>query len=213
VPNVDLMDETFVVASRRAVSDALHDPKLWRDWWPDLDLVVENDRGLNGLQFSVTGGLVGSGELWLEAWGDGVIVHVFLRADPTRPGSATEPATLKLRQIWREARKRAWQTKRGMGRLKDDLEAGRAAGEPGAEPEPAESSSGAASPGTASPDTASPETASPGTPAASEASAPEAVDVVSESAEVSTTAAAGGGGAGAAAGTTAVGVSRGRTAG
>jgi hypothetical protein len=213
VPNVDLMDETFVVASRRAVSDALHDAKLWRDWWPDLDLVVENDRGLNGLQFSVTGGLVGSGELWLEAWGDGVIVHVFLRADPTRPGSATEPATLKLRQIWREARKRAWQTKRGMGRLKDDLEAGRAAGEPGVEPEPAAASGGAASPETASPETASPETASPETPAASEASAPEAVDMVSGPAEVSTTAAAGGSGAGAAAGTTAVGVSRGRTAG
>jgi hypothetical protein len=171
VPNVDLMDETFVVASRQAVSDALHDPKLWRDWWPDLDLVVEKDRGLNGLQFSVTGGLVGTGELWLEAWGDGVIVHVFLRADPTRPGSATEPATLKLRQIWREARKRAWQTKRGMGRLKDDLEAGRPAGEPGVEPESASTSEAAAA-GTAAPagqvggatpasgGTATPETAS-----------------------------------------------------
>jgi hypothetical protein len=124
------MDETFVVATPEAVSEALHDPGLWRSWWPDLNLTVQKDRGLAGLHFTVTGGLVGTGELWLEAWGDGVIVHVFLRADPTRPGSDTEPANLKIRQIWREARTRAWQTKRGMGSLKDRLEGNRAAGEP-----------------------------------------------------------------------------------
>ena len=124
------MDETFVVAAPEAVSEALHDPQLWRNWWPDLQLTVEKDRGPAGLHFTVRGALVGTGELWLETWGDGVVVHVFLRADPTRPGSDTEPASLKLRQIWREARKRAWQTKRGMGELKDRLEGDRRPGEP-----------------------------------------------------------------------------------
>lgn len=123
------MDETFVVATRQDVADALHEPSLWRSWWPDLRLVVEKDRGLNGLHFSVSGGLVGTGELWLEEFGDGVIVHVFLRADPTRDGSDTEVETLPIRELWREARKRAWQTKRGMGLLKDQLEGERAAGE------------------------------------------------------------------------------------
>lgn len=123
------MDETFVVATLQDVADALHEPSLWRSWWPDLQLVVEKDRGLNGLHFSVSGGLVGTGELWLEEFGDGVIVHVFLRADPTRPGSDTEINALPLRALWREARKRAWQTKRGMGSLKDRLEGERAAGE------------------------------------------------------------------------------------
>jgi hypothetical protein len=130
VPNVDLMDETFVVATPQAVADALHDPGLWRSWWPDLELVVEKDRGSAGLHFSVTGALVGTGELWLEAFGDGVIVHVFLRADPTMPGSDTRPAALSLQATWREARHRAWQTKRGMGLLKDRLEGDRPAGEP-----------------------------------------------------------------------------------
>lgn len=130
VPTVDLMDETFVVATPEAVAAALHDPQLWTSWWPDLALVVDKDRGLKGLHFSVSGPLVGTGELWLEPFADGVIVHVFLRADPTRPGSRTEPTTLPIRAVWREARRRAWQTKRGMGLLKDRLEGGRAAGEP-----------------------------------------------------------------------------------
>lgn len=124
------MDETFVVASQQDVADALHEPALWSSWWPDLRLVVVKDRGLAGLQFSVSGALVGTGELWLEAFGDGVIVHVFLRADPTIDGSDSEIATLPIRAVWREARKRAWQTKRGMGLLKDRLEGPRAAGEP-----------------------------------------------------------------------------------
>jgi hypothetical protein len=130
VPKVDLMDETFVVADLGAVAAALHEPSLWKSWWPDLDLVVVKDRGHEGLHFSVSGGLVGTGELWLERWGDGVIVHVFLRADPTRRGSDTEVQPMPARRAWREARRRAWQTKRGMGALKDVLEGDRAAGEP-----------------------------------------------------------------------------------
>src|SRR3954470_8464069 len=124
------MDETFVVATAQAGADGPAAPGPRRSWWPDLELVVEKDRGCAGLHFEVSGALVGTGELWLEPFGDGVIVHVFLRADPTRPGSDNEPASLKVRQVWREARKRAWQTKRGMGRLKDTLEGSRAAGEP-----------------------------------------------------------------------------------
>jgi hypothetical protein len=124
------MDETFVVATPEAVAAALHDPATWSAWWPDLALVVEKDRGLAGLHFSVSGPLVGTGELWLEPFGDGVIVHVFLRADPTRPDDPTTTTTLPTRALWREARRRAWQTKRGMGRLKDDLEGRRQAGEP-----------------------------------------------------------------------------------
>jgi hypothetical protein len=130
VPNVDLMDETFVVASPQDVAAALHEPAAWRSWWPDLNLVVEKDRGVDGLQFSISGALVGNGELWLEPFGDGVIVHVFLRADPTAAGSDSEVAELPLRAVWREARHRAWQTKRGMGLLKDRLEGARPAGEP-----------------------------------------------------------------------------------
>jgi hypothetical protein len=130
VPTVDLMDETFVVATQQDVSAALHEPAELSSWWPDLRLSVEKDRGLKGLHFSVGGALVGTGELWLEEFGDGVIVHVFLRADPTRPGTDGEIAQLPLRALWRELRKRAWQTKQAMGRLKDRLEGGRPAGEP-----------------------------------------------------------------------------------
>jgi hypothetical protein len=128
VPTVDLMDETFIVATAEQVAEALHAPSLWRSWWPDLRLVVDKDRGVKGLHFSVSGPLVGNGELWLEPFGDGVIVHAFLRADPTNPETG-EVAVLPVRAIWREARKRAWQTKRGMGLLKDALEGDRPAGE------------------------------------------------------------------------------------
>ncbi len=40
------------------------------------------DRGLDGIRWSVTGAWVGSLEVWLEAVGDGVVVHHYARLDP-----------------------------------------------------------------------------------------------------------------------------------
>ena len=130
MPQVDLIDETYLVASPAAVAHACHDPARTAAWWPDLELTVFQDRGLDGLRWTVTGALVGTAELWLEPFGDGVLMHVYVRADPTRRSSATEVAELSPRAAIRARARRARQIKQWAWRLKDELECGRAAGEP-----------------------------------------------------------------------------------
>lgn len=138
MPLVDLMDETFVVADPSTVAARLRDPVLVRRAWPGLDLVVFMDRGNQGIRWTVTGELVGSCEIWLEPFGDGVIVHYFLRADPTRRGSRTEPLAGSPRRLQRRAvrvaRDHATHWKAVLHEVKDELEAGRAVAEPPVSP-------------------------------------------------------------------------------
>lgn len=132
MPLVDVADETFLVAAPQTVAAVIADPARWRSWWPDLNLVVFMDRGLKGVRWTVTGALVGSCEIWLEPYGDGVIAHHYLRADPTRPGSDTEPLAASPRRLARRGRRLSRQRvvawKAVVNALKDELEAGRAPG-------------------------------------------------------------------------------------
>ncbi len=130
MPQIDLVDETFLVAEPARVAAELHDRATWRAWWPDLALTVFQDRGDAGLRWTVTGGLVGTMEVWLEPWGDGVLLHYYLRADPTAPGSDATALQVDRRTAQRETRRRAWQVKDAVNALKDRLEAGRPVGEP-----------------------------------------------------------------------------------
>jgi hypothetical protein len=116
----DLIDETFVVAAPAAVAAVVRDPDRWPGWWPDLRLGVFQDRGDAGVRWNVRGALTGSMEVWLEPYGDGVLVHHYVRCDPT--GGRTITA--------RERRKRQRQAKRVFWALKDELEGDRRAGEP-----------------------------------------------------------------------------------
>jgi hypothetical protein len=128
---VDLVDETFVVASPAAVSAVVHDPARWRQWWPDLDLTVFMDRGDAGIRWSVGGALRGSTELWLEPVLDGVVVHYYLRADDGAGADRGDASSLRARRAGdrlRDLRARAWKT--CVNAVKDELEAGRAAGLP-----------------------------------------------------------------------------------
>lgn len=121
-PSIDLVDETFVVAERGAVARRLADPVLWRAWWPRLALTVSMNRGLDGIRWSVAGELTGSAEIWLEPWGDGVIVHWFLRAEPDP--DVGRAATGRLQ------RRYATSFKRRIHAVKDEMEKARVAGAP-----------------------------------------------------------------------------------
>lgn len=121
-PAVDIIDESFVVADAAELARRFADPTLWREWWPDLDLTTTRDRGTKGVQWTVAGALVGSAEIWLEPWRDGVIVHWFLRADPARSLAAWRVPRL------RESYVRGY--KRRIHALKDELERDRAGGTP-----------------------------------------------------------------------------------
>ena len=132
MPLVDVIDETFVVAPPALVAAAVKEPSFWARVFPGLDLTVFEDRGDEGIRMTVTGELVGSNEFWIEPWGDGAIVHYYLRADPTRRGSDTEPATGPPRRLVRRAIKartaHCVRLKAGLNEVKDRLERGRAPG-------------------------------------------------------------------------------------
>lgn len=133
MPVVDLVDETFIVAPPAALAAVVADRRRWVVWWPDLSLDVFMDRGEKGIRWSVTGTLVGSVELWLEPFGDGVIVHYYLRVDPTAGDSTTEPRSLPdsprgRRTADRLRRRHALHWKQTVWALKHELEHGR---EPG----------------------------------------------------------------------------------
>ena len=112
VPTIDLVDDTFVVASPERVAQVVADPGRWGSWWPDLRLTTTRDRGVKGRQWRVDGALAGTAEIWLEPWRDGVIVHFYLRCDPADPARAPE----------RERRRRAQAWKRVVHALKDALQ-------------------------------------------------------------------------------------------
>jgi len=133
VPAVDLVDETFVVADVAQLAAVVADPSSWARWWPDLTLTVFMDRGPQGMRWSVTGGWVGSLEIWLEPVGDGVLLHHYARLDRALVDGCPEPepaghAGRRRAARQRARRARAW--KREVWRLKDDLERGRPVGAP-----------------------------------------------------------------------------------
>jgi hypothetical protein len=117
---LDIADDTFVVAALATVADVVRDPASWRAWWPDLEPTVTADRGLKGVRWTVSGAVVGSMEIWLEPWGDGVVIHWYLRAEPARV--ARRPDRERARRM------RGWKAE--VHALKDRLEAGREPGSP-----------------------------------------------------------------------------------
>jgi ribosome-associated toxin RatA of RatAB toxin-antitoxin module len=121
MPTLDISCDDLVVADPAYVAERLGSDTLWREWWPDLTLTPSERRGLEGVRWAVTGAAVGTAEWWLEQVRDGVVVHWYLRVDPSRPVRGRELARLKEGYVARY-RDHLW-------RFKDEVEAGRAAGE------------------------------------------------------------------------------------
>lgn len=116
-PALDIGDDTYVRATPERVAARVADPRCWRHWWPDLVLTVDEDRGAQGHRWSVDGegsALRGSMEIWLEAVGDGTVVHWFLRAEPT--------GTWTARDVRRDREGRVQSWKAHAFALKDEVE-------------------------------------------------------------------------------------------
>jgi hypothetical protein len=125
-PSIDVVDEAFIRVRRETVAAVV--AERWDRWWSGLILQVYMDRGLEGMRWTVTGDMVGSSEIWLEEHPPGVIVHYYLRAEPTVPGTsatARPPAATRRARARVETLQRrhvlAW--KRIVWALKDELEA------------------------------------------------------------------------------------------
>ncbi|HEY2762623.1 MAG TPA: polyketide cyclase / dehydrase and lipid transport [Pseudonocardiaceae bacterium] len=138
--SVDVSDETWFAVPARVLAAVFAPPRSWPRIWPDLQLEVFADRGEQGMRWTVTGALVGSMEVWLEALGpgpvsaagsgagSGTVLHYYLRADLAGPDGAARPVT--PRRAGAEAAWRHRAAKRFALTLKRRLEAGRAPGEP-----------------------------------------------------------------------------------
>jgi hypothetical protein len=117
LPLIDVADDTYLRVAPSELARLVADSAWWIRWWPDLVPHVTRDRGVKGQQWTVTGALRGSMEIWLEPVGGGTVVHWYLRADPARPRVARSPRRVRRE---RERRVRAW--KSDMYVLKDRLE-------------------------------------------------------------------------------------------
>ena len=124
-----VVDETVIVVTREALAAAVSDKGRWTAWWPDLEVRVLVDRGVEGMGWTVTGPLVGTTEVHLEQQGAGVVVRYRLAADPTSPGSRTAPRQIPdsprgRRELDSLRRRHAMAWKRTIWALKDEFEAG-----------------------------------------------------------------------------------------
>ena len=113
-PVIDVADDTFLRVPPEVLAPIVADSGWWIRWWPDLVPHVTRNRGVEGQQWSVSGALRGSMEIWLEPVAGGTVVHWYLRVDPAR---AMRRRTLRRA---RERRIRSW--KSDMYALKDRLE-------------------------------------------------------------------------------------------
>lgn len=114
MPELDLLDETFVAAPPAAVARLVADRTRWARWWPGLELGIEQDRGPEGIRWQVAGELTGTMEVWIEPVLDGVVAHYYLRV---------ESLPARARRWWtRRAKVVLWQ-------LKDELERDRTVGQ------------------------------------------------------------------------------------
>lgn len=125
--SIDIADDTFILCEISAVASVVRDQERWRVWWPDRVLTVYSDRGDKGLRWTVTGDFVGSSEIWIEESAQGVIVHYYLRVDPTREGSSLlkgaltgSPRSARYLDKIRHRQVTTW--KRIIWQIKDDLE-------------------------------------------------------------------------------------------
>lgn len=126
VSSIQVADQTFVAAAPEKVAARVSVPARWRAWWPDLVLDVREDRAEKGVRWTVAGPLTGTMEVWLEPVMDGTVMHYFLHAEPTGV-SPQAVASLDLAGM-NHARRLAG--KAMTFEIKQQLEAGRAAGEP-----------------------------------------------------------------------------------
>jgi hypothetical protein len=87
MPEIDVVDSTWIDVRPASLAPIVADPTNWRRWWPDLELQVDQWRGPKGVRWFVRSGrngtVTGSMEIWLEPVGDGTVVHYFLRLDGT----------------------------------------------------------------------------------------------------------------------------------
>ena len=86
MPVLDIIDETFILAPVAELQDIFCAEQAWKAL--GMDVHCYDDRGVRGKRWTLSGKLTGTVEVWLEPSHGGVIVHVYLQADPRSRRSA-----------------------------------------------------------------------------------------------------------------------------
>jgi hypothetical protein len=141
VPLVDVMDSTWLRARPQAVGLIVADPPLWQRWWPGLELVAYEQRADKGIRWDVRSvegfpGLTGTAELWLQAQGEGVVAHFFLRLDVAGDIDDAAGNTVSGRDVEALRWRYRLSTKRALWALGDQLDPGRLERHTSARPAP-----------------------------------------------------------------------------
>ena len=110
---VDVADDTFVRADPGVLRALLDLDDAASVLWPHLAVTLTRDRGAQGAKYTVTGPVTGDMEVWLEPWGDGVLVHHYLRGTVAPGGRLGGRAAVRAHTL-------AW--KRVVDEVKDVLE-------------------------------------------------------------------------------------------
>lgn len=122
VPDIDVVDSTWLNARPATVAAIVAEPANWRRWWPDLTVDVHEWRGDKGVRWHVVSPddhATGTMEIWLEPSCDGVVLHYFLRLD------ADAGTRLSARRCRRAVAARRHAAKRLFWGLGDQLDPGR----------------------------------------------------------------------------------------
>lgn len=122
---VEIVDETVVVAAPEVLVRVL--VERWAGWWPGHVVTLVADGGADGLEWWVSGPVVGTTQVRLLPHAGGTLVRYRLTADPAAPGSR-DPRTLpdsphgrREADALRRRHVLAW--KHVVWSLKDELEA------------------------------------------------------------------------------------------
>jgi hypothetical protein len=124
MPDIDIVDSTWICARPAVVAAVVADPANWRRWWPGLELVLDEWRGDKGVRWTVRRSAVGdtgSMEVWLEPAHDGVVAHYFLRLDAPGPGGMPRRRARRTEDVSRRRMKQVFWA------LADELDPGRIA--------------------------------------------------------------------------------------
>ncbi|SIS20764.1 hypothetical protein [Williamsia sterculiae] len=126
--SIQVADETFVAADPVLAPSVVADPARWRRWWPDLRLQVTEDRGPQGIRWTVSGAVTGTAEFWLRPVLDGFVLSWFLHGEPVE--NLPDDHRRRVARLTEVTRRFRVAGRAAASEVKHTLENGRAAGDP-----------------------------------------------------------------------------------